>query len=216
MAAHADAHDGDLCHVLVGHELVVVDFARSLDFFHRLPGACHLAYRQRKRHVGAAILGDVLDDHVHVHPGARQRAEDRGGNAWPVRDRKQRHFRLVAAEGDTGNHVLFHDVLLGTDERAGIVVIAPESRQDAQAHVVAHRKLDRAGLKHARAERGQFQHFLERDPVQLAGLRRDPGIGRVDPVDIRVDVAALGSECGCKRNRCRVRTAATECRDASF
>jgi hypothetical protein len=48
--------------------------------------------------------------------------------------------------------------------------IVLEARQHPQLHLVAHRQLDRAGLQHLGAERGQLQHFLEGDAVELARL----------------------------------------------
>ena len=37
---------------------------------------------------GAAVLGDVLDDHVDVDGGVGERAEDRRGDARPVLARR--------------------------------------------------------------------------------------------------------------------------------
>ena len=45
--------------------------------------------RQRERDVGQALLGDVLDDHVDVHAGVGERAEDAGGDARAGRARRR-------------------------------------------------------------------------------------------------------------------------------
>jgi hypothetical protein len=55
-----------------------------------------------------------------------------------------------------------------------------------------HGQFDRAHLQHLGAERGHFQHFLEGDLRQALRLRHDARIGRVDAVDIGVDIAAVG------------------------
>ncbi len=77
-----------------------------------------------------------------------------------------------------------------------VFVVILEGRQHPQPHLVAHRQFDRAGLQHLGAKRGQFQHFLEGDPVQLARLGGDAGVGGVDAIDVGVDVAAFRTEGG--------------------
>ena len=214
LRAHPDPDDRDLGDVFVGDKVVEVDAARRLRFLHRLLGACHLADGAGEGHVGAALLGDVLHDHVDVHAGIRKRPEDRGGDPGAVGHGNECHLGFVARIGDPGNGVLFHDFLLVADQRACIGVVFSEARQHPELHVVAHGQLDRAGLQHFGAERGEFQHFLESDLVELAGLVLDPGVGGVDPVDVSVDVAALGVEGG-GEGHCRgVRSAAAERGDA--
>ena len=65
-----------------------------------------------------------------------------------------------------------------------------KARQHLHAHPMRHRHLDRARLQHLGAQRRHFQHLFVRDFIQLAGLRNDARIGRVDPVDVGEDVAA--------------------------
>ena len=55
-----------------------------------------------------------------------------------------------------------------------------------------HGQLNRADLQDLGAQRCHFQHFLEGNAVQPAGLGDDAGIGGVDAVHIRVDIATLG------------------------
>ena len=89
-------------------------------------------------------------------------------------------------------------------------------RQHPQPHLVAHRQFHRAGLQHLGAERGQFQHLLEGDAVQLAGLVADARVGGVDPVHVGVDVAAFRAEGGGKGDGGGVRPAAAQRGDPAF
>ena len=76
--------------------------------------------------------------------------------------------------------------------------------------LVDHGHLDRADLQDLGAERGHFEHLLERYLVEPAGLGHDAGIGGVDAVDVGVDVAAVGRNRRGERDRGGVRAAAPE------
>ena len=78
------------------------------------------------------------------------------------------------------------------------------------AHALLHRQPDRTRLQHLRPDRGEFEHFLVRHLFQLACARDDARIGRVDTIDIGVDVTAIGLHRRRHRHRRRVRTAAAE------
>ena len=169
-----------------------------------------------------AVLGNVLDDHVDIDVGLGQRPEDAGGDARPVGDAAQRDLRLVLGVGDTGDDLLFHDFILVANERSGRVEKIAHSRRvrvveggaHEGAHLVHHGKLDRAHLQHLGAERGHFQHFLEGDLRQPPRLRLDARVGRVDAVDIGIDVAAVGLDGGGDRHGAGVGAAAAERGDA--
>ena len=150
------------------------------------------------------VVGDDLNDHVDIDVGFGERHEDRGGDAGPVGDAAQSDLRLVLGIGDAGDDLLFHDILLVADERArlrigGIV----EARSHEGLHLVHHGEFDRAHLQNLGAERSHFEHFLEGDAVEPTRLRHDPRIGRIDAVDIGIDVAAIGIE---RRRRPRPRS----------
>ena len=90
-----------------------------------------------------------------------------------------------------------------------------ERRQHLHAHMMVHRQLDRARLQDLGALRRHLEHLLVGDLVDLARLLDDPRIGRVDAVDVGVDVAAVGLERRRQRHRRGVRAAAAERRDAA-
>ena len=90
-----------------------------------------------------------------------------------------------------------------------------EARAHEDAHLVHHAELDRAHLQHLGAERGELQHFLERDLVEPLRLRHHARVGGVDAVDVGVDVAAVGLDRGGDRHRRGVGAAAAERGDAA-
>ena len=170
-----------------------------------------------EREVGVPRRADVLHDHVDVDVRRGDRPEDRVGDARPVLDAHHRDLRLVAIERDAGNDRLFHVVVfLVSDQRSvrrriGIL----ERRQHAQPHLVLAGELDRTDLQHLRALARELEHFLERDPVEPPRLRDDARIGRVDAVDVGVDLALVGLERGGERDARRVGAAAPERRDVA-
>ena len=75
-----------------------------------------------------------------------------------------------------------------------------------------HGERDGARLQHLGPLRGQFQHFLVGNPVDLPGRRYDPRIGSIDAIDVRVDIAAIRVERRCEGDgRCVGAAAAERC-----
>src|ERR1041385_709683 len=220
MAAHAAADHRDFGDVGGAVEPCVTDpVFRAGDGIAR---ADIFGSRHREGQVGGrAVLRDVLHDHVDIDVGVRQRTEDRRGNAGLVLDLADGNLRLVLGEGYSGDDVAFHDFLLAADQRArrgaaridilGLV----ETRPDEHRHVVYHAKLDRADLQHLGALRRQLQHVLERDSVEPARLRHHPRVGRIDAVDVGIDVAAHRVDGGGNRYRRGVGAAASQRGDAA-
>jgi hypothetical protein len=207
----------------VGHQRGVDELAGGGGVLDGLLRAVHLVGGQAEGHVGmGALVGgvvlfrDVLDDHVHVHPGIGQRAEDRGGDAGPVLDLQKGHLRLVAGIGDAGDYFRFHDFILVADQGSRVLVDLLEGGNDAQPHLVAHRQFHGPGLQDLGAEGGEFEHLLEGDLVQLAGLGADAGVGGVDAVNVGVDVAAFGAEGGGEGDGGGVRSAPAQGGDPAF
>ena len=67
-----------------------------------------------------------------------------------------------------------------------------------------------------RAQGCEFQHFLKGDFVELACLFADTRVGGVDAVHVGIDVATLCTKGGGKGHSGRVRSATSQCGDASF
>ena len=163
------------------------------------------------------VLRHVLHDHVDIDIGVGERAEHGGGDAGLVRDLDQRDFGLVPRIGDAAYDVLFHDLILMADQstKFDTIILAAsaevgsiEARAHQHPHPLLHSELDRARLQHLGALRGHLQHLFIGDPVKPMGLRHDAGIGGIDTVDVRIDVAAVSVERRRKRNRARIRAAA--------
>src|SRR4029077_12677628 len=99
--------------------------------------------RHREGQVGGlAVGGDVLDDHVDVDVGFRERTENCRGHARLVLYLTDGNLRLVAGEGDAGDCLLFHDLVLFADEGSGRILVrvdvlgAVETRAHEDAHVM--------------------------------------------------------------------------------
>ena len=120
------------------------------------------------------------------------------------------------------NDLLFHDLILIANQRAGharrpvrrICGASGSSKVErTRAHLVRHRHLDRADHQHLGAERGHFQHFLEGNRCQPLRLGHDARVGGVDAVDVGIDVAAIGLDRRRHRHRRGIRAAAAQRRD---
>ena len=85
----------------------------------------------REGHVGQALGRHVLHDHVDIDVVLRQAAEDRGGDAGPVRYAAHRDLRLVTGIGDPGHDLLFHDLVLIHHERAGFLAAGASAKLDS-------------------------------------------------------------------------------------
>ena len=75
VAAHAHANDGNLHHIPVGHNLLIVQLV--LTAFQHGDGAVEVRFRYREGHVCGFTVGrNVLDNHVHIDFRFGQWAED--------------------------------------------------------------------------------------------------------------------------------------------
>ena len=129
----------------------------------------------------------------------------------------QRHPRLVLVVGDARDELPFHvellDLVVGDDERSGLVL---ERREDLQRHVVAHGKADRAGLQDLGPDRRQLEHLLIGDGAELSRARDDARVGGEHALDVGVDVAAVRLDRDGERDGRRVGAAAAERREVAF
>ncbi len=77
-----------------------------------------------------------------------------------------------------------------------------------------HRQFDRPHLQHLGAQRRHFKHLLEGDPGKPPGLGLDARVGRIDAVDVGIDIAAVGLHRRGDRNRTGIGSATPQRRDA--
>ena len=125
-----------------------------------------------------------VDHHVEADSSRRQRVQDRRDGTRLVGNSGQRDPRLVAVGGDPRDFVSFHihSRKLRDDPRSRHVF---ERRQHAQRQILAHRKPDRARLKHFRSDARQLERCV--DGLVTDGLvARIPGPGPDDPVAYRL------------------------------
>src|SRR5215831_14800132 len=220
MAAHADTDDRYLRNLRRTIESFIPDvFARLGDGVLSTIVVCR---RNREGEIGGGTVSRyVLHDHVYVDICFGERTEDRCGDARLVLHPADRNLGFVLGEGDTGDDLLFHDLLLVANEGAGRVpvrvdILRPvEARAHEDTDVVHHPELDRAHLQHLGTQRGQLQHFLERDFVETTRFGDHAWVGGIDAIDIGVDVAPLGANSGRDRDRRGVGAATPKGGDAA-
>ena len=218
VAFHSDADDTDLGDMRVRDDPEEADLA-LLGLEHR-QAARQIGARHGKRDVGLAfVLGDVLDDHVDVDAGGRQWPEDVCDRARPIGYPGQRDLGFVLVVRDAGDQLAFHIVsfhfCVADDHRSGNAVgrgcvVVDERGQHLNAHAFLHRQPDRPRLKHFGSDAGELEHFFVSDGLELARLGDDPWVGGIDPVDIGIDIAAIGLDGGGDGDGGSVRAATTQ------
>ena len=161
-----------------------------------------------------AVLRQVLDDHVDDDAlprasGAKSRAGDARLSGTP-RTRILASSRSSVTPETTSR---FHRLSSGTTQVPSSVV---EARAHVDRHAVLHRESHRADLQHLGAERRQLEHLFVADALDLARRRADVRIGRVDAVDVGVDLADVGLERRRDRDRRGVGAAAPERGDVAL
>ena len=128
---------------------------------------------------------------------------------------EQADLGLVPAVGDSADDPLFHDLFLVAHDGALARGIArlDKTRQDPQRHLLGHGQLHRPGLQDLGAQGGHLQHLLVGDARQLPGPGLDAGVGGVDPIDVRVDVASHSPHRSGDRHGAGVGSASAQGRD---
>ena len=226
MALHTHAHDRDLGDLAVGDDAVEADLLAAILEQRLSPREIGLGHGEGD--IGLALVAtDVLDDHVDIDARLGERVEDMRHRAGPIGHAGEDDLGLVLVVRDAGHVLAFHfallhqcvHFLLGDDHRPGVIVgrgriVLDEAGEHLDADPLLHRQPDRAGLEDLGPDARQFEHFLIGHRAQLARLGDDPRIGGVDPVDIGVDVAAIGLDRRRHRHRRSVRAAAPQRGDA--
>ena len=189
MALHTGTHDGHLGAGLVAGDLIEVcalaqDAHRSL----------RLALSTGEADVLLAIAAGGLQDDVHIDVLLGQQTEDLEAGARLIGNIQDSDNSNIGVLCDTLDQHTFHVFYNLLDDRAGHGVQAGE---DLQLHIILFSQLHAAVVEHLCAEGGQLQHLVEGDLVQLAGVAHLAGVGRVNALHIREDLAAVGVQ-GCR------------------
>ncbi len=150
---------------------------------------------------------DVLDDHVDIDSGVRERPEHAPRYARLVGNAEDGHLGLPGVVCDAGHDCLFEHVFLLDDPRA---LFGGEGGADVELDPVVASVLDGAQHQHACSGGGQLEHLLVRDRVELANARDDPRVGGEDALDVGIDLAHVCVERGCERDGRGIGAAAAE------
>ncbi len=187
----------------------------------------HDAAARRQRQAAPLLLeprtAPVPVGHVEQRDGARRfsRASrgdvESGTSSCPARSAKARRSRTGRLACTTRSRPTMARTCLGsglstaTVSRAAADGIGRLARVDRD--LGAARPLDGLRVEHLRPGLGHLLQAREIDLRQVHGLGHDARIGRVDAVDVAVDLAALGPERRREGHRGGVAAAATERRD---
>src|ERR1700677_2172015 len=208
MAAHADTDDGELADLLIGNHLVKTDLGfEPVDDF---AGLEQIGFINGKAQVGGGLAGtvaDVLDNHVHVDGGIADGLEDAGGDAGLVRHGNEGDLGLVFIECDAADDDVFHVFGFFFHNGSWVVVQAGTNFKD-DAEFFG--ELDGAGLHDFGAEAGEFEHLVIRNFIELARVGDDAGVGGVNAINVRVNLAKVSLERGGKGDRGEVGAAAAK------
>src|SRR5207249_81724 len=167
----------------------------------------------READVGEPFFTDVLDDHVDVDVAVGDRLENLGGDAGLVGHAGDGDFGLVFVHRDAADDDVFHFLSFFFHDSPRIVV---ETAADFKHDAELFGELDRAGLHDLRAERGQLEHLVVGNFVELAGVGHETRVGRVDAVHVGVNLADIGFHGGGNGDGAEVAAAPAQGRDVAF
>ena len=107
MAAHANTHDAHFANLCIANHFLSTQLRQHF-FAQQIHGTVVVAMVHGKAEVGAAILAQVLDDHIHFNIGIRHRAQNTVSHTRGVRHAKHGNFGFAAVECDARYDGLFH------------------------------------------------------------------------------------------------------------
>ena len=204
LRGHAQPDHGNLRHILVVGVALGAEFLDGLVDGPQRAG--QIVAEDGEGEIGAPVGRLVLHDHVQGDVLGRHFGEDAQRGAGPVGNAQDRDAGLVFGHRRAADrHV--RRLRLAHDHRARVVA---EAAADVDGHVELLGELDRAVVHHARPRRGQLEHLVVADLLDLPGLGHNAGIGRIDAVDVGVDLAGIGMEHCRQGHRRRVAAAAAQ------
>ena len=154
-------------------------------------GAGQVGAVHREREVGAAVVADVLDDHVHVEALVGHGPEDGPREAGPVRHAHDGDLGHLAVERQGADLVAQLHCRYLLDAGAGVVA---ERGAHPDDDVVDPAQLDGARLHDLGALVGQLEHLLVADDGDESRIRDHARVGREDALHVGVDLAGIGLE----------------------
>ena len=73
--------------------------------------------------------------------------------------------------------------------------------------MMSHGQFDRSGLQDLGPKRCQFQHLLVGQAIEFAGLANQSWVGRIDTIDIGIDITSFNTKGSGDRDGRRIRAA---------
>ncbi|MPM15098.1 hypothetical protein SDC9_61464 [bioreactor metagenome] len=189
----------------------MVELQSLLVLLQKLHGLVYVLFVDREGNILFILAANGLQNHVHVDVALAQQVKNLKSHAGIV---------LQAHQGNAGDAgILCHprDIRLLhfcdlLHRRAGLIL---QAGHDLQIHMKFFRQLHAAVMEHLGSLTGQLQHLVIGDLAELPGVRHDTGIGGIDAVHIRENLAQLGMERRRQRHGAGVRAAPAQSRDVS-
>ena len=193
MALHAGAHHADLGAGLIHRDLAVAE--TTLVIFQHRNRAFGVGQRHSKDQVLGSFGAGALQDDVNIDIALGQQAEHLEGHARNIGHSLDRNHGHVVVLGDAFDEHTFHfRFLLHDGSRNGI-----DAGENLQLHAVLFGEFDAAVVQDLGPQRGQFQHFVKGDLLQLGSLGDLAGVGGEHAFHVGVDLAAVrvqgGGQC---------------------
>ena len=154
----------------------------------------------------------ILDDHVHVNGGLGQGVKNAGGSAGLVWQAPHGDLGLILVERDAADDDVLHAGSFFFHDGTGIVV---ETGTDFEDDVELLGELDRAQLHHLGSSARHLKHLIVGDLGNLAGRWDQTRIGRVDAIDICVNLAEVGLQRSGQGDGRQIRTPTTQSGDVA-
>ena len=115
-------------HIGIGQKIGIFDLIMIV--FQDLNSAFHIGFANSEGQIRAfPVRGNGLYDHIHIDAGIGQRAKDMGGDTRLIGYLDQGDLGFIAAVGDAGDDLFFHDFILCNNQGAGQIL---ETGQDLE------------------------------------------------------------------------------------
>ena len=158
-----------------------------------------VAARNSECKVRFSLITDVLKNYVDFDIRITNGAQYLISNTGRIRDTNDSELRLIAIKRNTSNRWSFHGIVLIHFYEGSRPLF--ETTEYSQWHLVFTCKFHRPELQHLRTHAGHFQHLFKRDAFQSLCTVNDARIGRVNAINVGVDLTFIRTHSSGQSNR---------------
>ena len=205
MRHHTGAHQADLGHIIV--HLNAVIFEHILVLFQHPAGIVQAAQRAGKADVLTAAAAHRLQNNIHIYIVTAQQRKHLKSNTGAIFQTHQRESRKIIHLGNAADIRLFQFYYL-LDFCARYIF---QTGNHFHIDMVLFRQFHAAVMQHLSTLRSQLQHIRKGNFRQFFRIGHHAGIGSINAVHIRIDLAKICMERRSQRYRTGIRAAAAQC-----